>query len=145
MTEGAERRVRARAKDRCEYCQLPQSASPLTFHLDHIIAQYHGGKTSLGNLALSCPHCNRHKGSNVASYLYEAGKKELTPLYNPRRHRWGKHFRWHGPLLIGLTAIGRATILVLAMNDSDVLEMRRALIAEGVFLAPIDDAEAGLP
>jgi HNH endonuclease len=129
-TEDAKRRVKARANNCCEYCQLSQSASALTFHLDHIIAPYHGGKNSLGNLALSCPRCNFHKGSNVASYSYEAGKRQLTPLYNPRRHRWGKHFQWDGPRLVGLTAIGRVTIRVLAMNASDVLEMREALIAE---------------
>jgi len=126
-----ERQVQVRAKDCCEYCQLPQSASALTFHLDHVIAQHHGGKTTLGNLALSCPHCNSHKGSNIATYSYTTLKKNLVPLYNPRRHRWTKHFTWNGPRLVGLTAIGRATIHVLAMNSLEVVELREALIAEG--------------
>jgi uncharacterized protein (DUF433 family) len=34
--------VRQRAGDRCEYCLLPQSAYPLSFELDHIVAIQHG-------------------------------------------------------------------------------------------------------
>jgi hypothetical protein len=33
--------VRRRADDKCEYCLLPQEASVLTFHVDHIIAKQH--------------------------------------------------------------------------------------------------------
>jgi hypothetical protein len=44
-----------------------------------------------------------------------------------------RHFRWDGPYLIGRTAIGRTTILVLAMNDPDVIQVRRSLIEEGLF------------
>jgi HNH endonuclease len=55
MTPDLVGRVRARAKDVCVYCRLPQSASPLKFHIEHVIARQHGGNTTLGNLALSCP------------------------------------------------------------------------------------------
>lgn len=43
---------------------------------------------------------------------------------------------WVGPLLIGRTAIGRATIAVLQINDPDAFKDREALIAEGVFQTP---------
>jgi hypothetical protein len=34
--------VRERAKSRCEYCSMPQWATPvLPFHTDHIVAQPH--------------------------------------------------------------------------------------------------------
>jgi len=35
--------VRHRAAGRCEHCLFPESASELSFHIDHIIAQKHGG------------------------------------------------------------------------------------------------------
>ncbi|MGA8350541.1 MAG: HNH endonuclease [Isosphaeraceae bacterium] len=57
MTE-AEKHVRRRARHRCEYCQLPQSASRLRHQIDHIIARQHGGGDALSNLALCCVHCN---------------------------------------------------------------------------------------
>jgi hypothetical protein len=133
MTDDLANRVRARASNRCEYCQRPQSSSRIAFHIEHIIARQHGGKTTMGNLALSCPRCNFHKGSNIASYIIIKRKRRLVPLYNPRRHRWSKHFQWDGPRLIGLTTIGRATIHVLDMNAPEMLEAREALIDEEVF------------
>jgi hypothetical protein len=101
------------------------------FPIDHIIARQHGGGTRLGNLALSCLHDNLHMGPNIAGI--DPLTRKLTKLFNPRRHKWERHFRWDGPYLIGLTAVGRTTIVVLAMNDPDVIRDRRSLIEEGLF------------
>src|SRR5437899_1311035 len=49
------RKVWKRAGDRCEYCLIPQSAFPLPFQIDHILAEKHGGETIEDNLALACP------------------------------------------------------------------------------------------
>ena len=46
-----EAEVVRRAQGRCEYCHFPESASELPFHLDHIIAEKHGGPTISENLA----------------------------------------------------------------------------------------------
>lgn len=126
-----ERRVRRRAKGRCEYCRLPRAASEFTFPIDHIIARQHSGPTDAGNLALSCPHCNAHKGPNIAGI--DPQTHELTRLYHPRRDRWREHFAWAGGMLTGLTPVGRTTIQVLAMNDPDMVATRDALIEEGKF------------
>ena len=131
MNDALERRVRKRAKDRCEYCKLPAFISAFAFPLDHIIAQQHGGATTFENLALSCPHDNYHKGPNIAGLDPETGR--LTRLFNPRRHRWSAHFAWDGPRLVGKTAIGRTTISVLDMNHPDQVEIRRLLIEAGLF------------
>jgi hypothetical protein len=126
-----DRRVRERAGHGCEYCRLPQTVYPWTFQVDHIRAEQHGGKTQSTNLALACPRCNRRKGPNLAGI--DKLTHQLTPLYNPRRDCWTEHFRWHGPRLVGLTAVGRVTIQVLGMNDPEDIRLRRMLIAEGVF------------
>ena len=45
--------VRRRAGDRCEYCRMPQAATPfIPFHLEHIIAKQHVDlvRDDLGNL-----------------------------------------------------------------------------------------------
>jgi hypothetical protein len=100
-----------RARSRCEYCLLPARYTEAPFQIDHIIARKHGGETIAANLALSCYFCNSYKGPNIAT----------------------DHFAWDGPILVGQTAIARATILVLWMNHPLVVETRRLLIADGVF------------
>jgi hypothetical protein len=123
--------VRQRAGNCCEYCQLPEQFASIPFELDHIIAEQHGGKTIPSNLALACFADNHHKGPNLAGVDPKTGKK--TWLFNPRRHKWQRHFRWEGPILLGRTPVGRATIAVLAMNLPHRVAQRAALIAEGVF------------
>jgi hypothetical protein len=131
MTESLEDRVRQRAKNCCEYCQIPTYVSNFTFPLDHIIAQQHRGETTYENLALSCMHDNFHKGPNIAGLDPQTGR--LTRLFNPRRQRWNSYFAWDGPMLVGKTAIGRTIFYVLNMNHPDRVELRRLLIAAGRF------------
>lgn len=120
------RRVRNRAADRCEYCALRQEQDPLyRFHIEHEIPRQHGGVDDLTNLALACHHCNLHKGPNLAGIDPDSG--QLTPLYNPRLQMWDEHFFLDGDWMVGKTAIGRATIVVLAMNDAHVRELRALL------------------
>lgn len=57
--------VRQRARNRCEYCGLPQEFSGLRFHIEHIVARQHGGLDESNNLALACPECNLRKGTNL--------------------------------------------------------------------------------
>jgi hypothetical protein len=126
-----EEQVWARARFRCEYCLLPVGYTEAPFQIDHIIAKKHGGETVAANLALSCYFCNSYKGPNIASLDPSTGK--LVRLFHPRKDRWADHFAWEGPLLVGQTAIGRATTLVLWINHPLVVETRRLLIAEGDF------------
>ena len=100
-----------------------------SFQVDHVIARQHGGTSELGNLSLACYHCNLHKGPNIASVDPASGG--LVPLFHPRWDHWPEHFEWDGPRIVGRSAIGRATVRVLAMNDPDAVAVRAALIAEG--------------
>ena len=120
-----------RARARCEYCQLPSALHPAPFQIDHIIARQHSGRTEIENLALACIHCNRFKGPNIAGLDPENGT--IVRLFHPRQDRWSEHFIWDGPTLKGVSAIGRVTIAVLAINAPEVVEVRKALLEEGVF------------
>jgi 5-methylcytosine-specific restriction endonuclease McrA len=131
MDESLAREVRQRAGHRCEYCLVPEAFYQTPFEIDHIIARQHGGPTVLSNLALSCLHDNGHKGPNIAGL--DPVTRKLTKLFHPRRHKWDRHFRWQGPYIVGRTAIGRATVVVLDINDRDAVRAREELIAEGVF------------
>ena len=123
--------VASRAGGVCEYCYSPVAYSSDGFSVEHIIPRSHKGETSLDNLAYSCQRCNNHKYNKVAAYDPLSG--ELVPLYNPRQHSWKEHFDWSGDLLylVGLTPTGRATIEALRLNREGVVNLRRALIAQG--------------
>ncbi len=110
---------------------MPQEYDDSPFEIDHIIARKHDGPTVAGNLALSCFHDNSHKGSNIAGF--DPKTRRLTPLFNPRRHKWDRHFRWCGAYLLGRTPVGPVTIAVLLINDPFRVELREGLHAEGLF------------
>ena len=123
MHAATRQRVRQRAGNRCEYCQLKQELSPLAaLHVEHVVPRKHGGGDELENFALACIDCNLHKGSNVAGY--DPLTQHLTPLFNPRQQAWSDHFRWDGVLLVGTTAIGRTTVDVLCLNSEEQLQLR---------------------
>jgi len=97
--------VRDRAQGCCEYCQLPEEEDFVRYEVDHVIAEQHGGKTALDNLAYACLDCNKRKGPNIASL--DPNTHLLTPLYNPRIQKWDDHFQLNTEGTIsGLTAEG---------------------------------------
>ncbi len=126
--------VRQRAGNRCEYCRLHEEEAAVPFQIEHIIAQQHGGGDAASNLALACDRCNLHKGPNLTGIAPLS--REITRLFHSRRHKWHRHFRWDGPRLVGRTAIGRATIAVLAINAPARVALREGLIKEGSFPPP---------
>src|SRR5436309_1771575 len=54
MDAALEQAVWTRAGNACEYCCMPQALYRIPFQIDHIIAEQHGGPTTLDNLALAC-------------------------------------------------------------------------------------------
>jgi hypothetical protein len=111
---------------------MPQAFYPtVPFQVDHIVSRQHNGRTESSNLALACLHCNSHKGPNIGGL--DPRTHKLIRLFRPRRHKWDRHFRWNGPLLMGRTAIGRVTVVVLAMNDPDLVAVHQTLIDEDRF------------
>jgi hypothetical protein len=110
---------------------MPQGHDDIPFEIDHIIAESHGGRTRASNLALACFHDNSFKGTNLSGI--DPHTNRITRLFNPRRHKWERHFRWDGPYLVGKTPIGRATIATLRINLPHRVAHRAALIQEGLF------------
>jgi 5-methylcytosine-specific restriction endonuclease McrA len=118
-------RVAARGEHRCEYCHAPESFFPHRLCLDHIVPESRGGPTSADNLALCCYGCQQQK------LAFETGLDPTTrtasPLFDPRRQRWARHFRWSedGLRIEGLTRVGRATIERLDLNNQRQVEARK--------------------
>jgi hypothetical protein len=123
--------VSGRAGRRCEYCLYPEDFSFLIFEIEHVIAEKHGGATTLDNLALACPYCNRYKGTDLGSLDPETG--QLTPFFNPRTQRWSDHFRLEGALIVPLTPAGRVTVVILQFNHPDRVQERQRLVHAGEY------------
>jgi hypothetical protein len=117
--------VRRRAGNACEYCRIPQDATPLiSFHIEHIVSRQHGGADTPDMLALACDRCNAYKGPNLTSI--DPNSNGVVSLFNPRQDTWGEHFAVRGGYIAGLTAKGRATVRLLNMNAPRRVELREA-------------------
>jgi len=103
----------------------------LEFHVEHIVPRKHEGTDEIENLALACYFCNLHKGSNLTGIDPHSGR--IVSLFHPRQQRWLRHFRWAGPMLVGRTATGRATVRVLAINFPHRVRIRQRLLEAGLF------------
>lgn len=103
----------------------------MPFTIDHVIPLSKGGTDDLDNLALSCFHCNRRKATRVTALDSVSG--EEVSLYNPREDDWRKHFIWStdGLRIMGITAVGRATVVALDLNRERVINIRSADRAVG--------------
>ena len=123
--------VFARARHRCEYYLVHQDVSIYSHEVDHIIALKHGGQTQADNLAVACLLCNRAKGSDLTTF--DPLSNTLVPLFNPRQHIWSEHFSLEDAIIVGLTPIGRATVVLLKLNAPTRLLHRRVLIAQGQY------------
>jgi 5-methylcytosine-specific restriction endonuclease McrA len=119
--------VRHRAGYRCEYCLLHQDDCSLTHHVEHIVAKQHGGTDEEDNLALACHRCNLGKGPNLTGV--DPLTQKTVSLFHPRRDLWPDHFEARAAITEGITAIGRATVQVLATNDPRRVELRRQILA----------------
>ena len=125
-------RVIQRANGCCEYCFSPAQYSPEVFEVEHIIPVSAGGQTTLDNLALACPACNRYKGKR--QLVTDPVSGHLVSLYNPRLQLWRDHFRWSEDMegIIGITPTGRGTVDMLRMNRPSVKHFRSSLRTLGI-------------
>jgi hypothetical protein len=135
-------RVRQQAGNRCGYCHAPQFLVLGPLEIDHLLPTAAGGFDEEENLWLACSVCNSHKSQRINAFDPQSG--ELVPLFNPRRDSWEAHFIWttDGNSLIGLSAIGRATIAALQINADDQLKLR-SIWVEGNRFPPAADSREG--
>jgi len=115
----------------CEYCLIRCEDTYVGCEVEHIISEKHGGATSRQNLAIACCACNRFKGSDIGT-LGSKGRGFIR-LFNPRTDQWSDHFRLDGAVVLGLTDIGRVTVRLLRINNSDRVEVRDTLCRMGLY------------
>ena len=92
--------VRKRAGEACEYCRIPQEATPLIpFHVEHVVSKQHGGTDVPDDLALACDCCNAYKGPNLTSIDPDTGT--VVAVFHPRHDIWSEHFVVRGGHILG--------------------------------------------
>lgn len=114
ISERIRRLVIARANSRCEYCHFHQDDLFLSFEVEHIISLKHGGGSELDNLALSCQHCNQHKGTDLTTFLQSYD--DIVPLFHPRQQVWSEHFELKQGIILPKSRTGEATVKLLSIN-----------------------------
>lgn len=131
LSERLRRSVRERAKNRCEYCLSHQDYIMGWLQVDHILPVAKGGANTADNLCLACELCNQYKW--IQTEAIDPESQQTAPLYNPRLQPWSEHFRWDaaGVEIQGITAVGRATVLALQLNNPLALTVRRNWVRAG--------------
>ena len=125
ISQSLRRQIIERAGNRCEFCLLSAEVGFFPHEIDHVIAEKHGGKTDLDNLAYACWRCNRHKGTDLGSFDPETNGFSL--LFSPRLQEWTDHFEFDEEQIVGLTSEGRTTARLLQLNNDDRLAERASL------------------
>ncbi|MFM6133733.1 MAG: HNH endonuclease [Sphaerospermopsis kisseleviana] len=109
-------KIRHRFADCCAYCRTAEYLTVTTFEFEHIIPRSAGGETVSENLCLACPSCNRYKATRQTAI--DPNTQEEVKLFHPQKQTWIEHFAWNenATEIVGLTAVGKATISALKMN-----------------------------
>ena len=99
--------------------------------VDHIVPMSKGDGSEFDNLCLTCAWCNSYKSNKLFSI--DPVTQDSVSLFNPRLQLWWEHFAWddEGIHIIGQTAIGRATVVALRLNNQFVLPARRNWVSAG--------------
>ncbi|HLX62312.1 MAG TPA: HNH endonuclease [Planctomycetota bacterium] len=123
--------VLKRANGCCEYCKSQVKYSSDSFSIEHIVSCKRHGSDAFSNLAFACQGCNNHKHACTVAIDPLSGAS--VRLFHPRNQHWNEHFTWTDDysIVVGITAVGRATVARLKLNRSGLINQRKALASIG--------------
>ena len=129
IQKSIKKQVLQTSKGLCEYCQSQEAFSFTSYLVEHITTSSIDQKDIIENLVFSCQGCSNTRNENTKSTDPVTGK--IINIYNPRVDVWSDNFCWSEDFtnLVGLTAIGRATIEKLKLNRETLKEYRSVLIS----------------
>lgn len=124
-------RVSVQARFRCGYCLSQEKITGAAMEIEHLFPRARGGLTLEENLWLACSFCNEYKGDRVTWLDPENGRS--VRLFNPRFQVWAEHFEWDetSTMVLGTTAIGRATVEALKLNRPLLVRARKFWVDAG--------------
>ena len=125
VSQALQRAIREQFHDCCAYCRTAEFLTATTFELEHILPVSAGGGTTLENLCLACPTCNRYKAARQTAVDPQTG--DVVALFHPQQQLWSEHFAWtqNSAEILSLTAIGSATCQLLKMNRPQLIRVRK--------------------
>ena len=131
VSVGLQAQVRARFANCCSYCQTDERLTAMRCEFEHIVPRSLGGATTFENLCLACSCCNRLKGDRVE--FVDPVSEERIPMFHPQQEVWVDHFGWEreSSLVVGKTAIRRATVAAFQMNREALVSMREMWVIFG--------------
>jgi hypothetical protein len=126
-----QRRVRGHFANCCAYCRTAEALTVTVFEFEHIFPRSAGGETIFKNLCLACPSCNRYKASRQTAV--DPITDWEVALFHPHLQLWTNEFAWSEDAteIVGLTQVGRATVLALKMNRPQLVRVRRMWVKLG--------------
>lgn len=131
ISESLKAQIEQVDRQRCCYCLTSEANSGIPMTFDHIQPRSKGGGTSFENVCLACRTCNEYKSDTTEASDLLTGK--VVPLFHPRIHQWSEHFTWSldTSKVEGVTAIGRATVIALRMNNPVIVAARYRWVMSG--------------
>lgn len=128
-----QRKIREQARFRCGYCLTSETLIGMKMEFEHLTPIAADGATTEENLRLACRRCNEFKGTQT--HALDAESRQNAALFNPRTQNWNDHFRWSadGTEIIGISPMGRATVIALKLNNEIILVSRRLWVSVGWF------------
>lgn len=126
-------KIRAQAKNRCEYCLVPQKLISSKLEIKHIFPRGLGGSNKENNLSLACRQCNLSKG--IKTHGFDTITFERVKIFNPREQIWSENFKFSKDEteIIGRTDCGRATVSALQLNSDLQKTAREFWKLTGIF------------
>lgn len=131
VSESVRQLVREAFGNRCAYCLSSQHYINSKLEIEHILPTARGGGSEELNLCLACRMCNSYKGDQIEAI--DTISNIVVSLFNPRTQVWSEHFQWSrdGVRVIGITAVGRATVEALQLNNEIAVNVRRNRVSVG--------------
>lgn len=133
ISEALYQAVAQDAAHACGYCRAPQRVLPYRLEIEHLTPVSLGGGDDRANLWLGCHKCNKLRSNRVTA-IDPLTQREVS-LFHPRHHVWKDHFSWEheGLHIVGRTAIGRATVAALRLNDVYHQSARSVWMVAGIY------------
>jgi hypothetical protein len=131
ISESLKAQIEQADRQRCCYCLTSEANSGIPMTFDHIQPRSKSGITSFENICLACRTCNEYKSDSTEAEDPLTGR--VVSLFNPRIQKWSEHFIWSADAtrVEGVTAIGRATMVALRMNNPVIVAARYRWVISG--------------
>ncbi len=130
ISDKLRQKIVEQAGNRCGYCLGEQRYIFAPLEIDHLLPTAKGGTDDEENLWLACRLCNSHKGTQI--YGIDNHTKRKTPLFNPRKQNWKRHFKIINEIeIVGKRAVGQVTINALQMNNHLAITVRKNWLIAG--------------